>query len=141
MKSLLLLLPLFVCATACGPKAPACAIPITEAQALNWLDGEWTVEVHTGETEGVIEFTGGRVETTWEDVTLRGDWQHLESTDNAHSVRLIIDEALEGDVRVRYGIFDEVDITLVFAGPDELYALQGEGVWTIWQRVAPSVAE
>lgn len=140
MKSTLLLL-MFFALGACGPKAPLCAIPMTEALAFDWLDGEWTVYDHTGETEGNLEFSGGRVETVWEDVTLRGDWQHLGSTDNAHSIRLIIDEALEGDVRVRYGVFDEVDITIVFASPDEVYALQGEGVWTIWQRVPLLVSE
>ncbi|MFT6398692.1 MAG: hypothetical protein ACJAYU_003454 [Bradymonadia bacterium] len=140
MKPFLLLLPLFALA-ACGPKAPSCAIPMTQALALDWLEGEWTVTDHTGQTDGNIEFTGGRVETTWEDVTLRGDWQHRESTQNAHSIRLIIDEALEGDVRVRYSVFDEVDITLVFAGPDELYALQGEGVWTVWERMPLLVSE
>lgn len=136
MKLLLLLLPLALVA-ACGPRGPACSVPMTELIAADWLEGEWTVQDHEGAIEGNIFFTGDRVETAWEDVTLRGRWEELDFGPNALAIRLTIDEALEGEVRIRYGLFDEVDLTLVFSGQNQLYALQGEGVWTIWDRVIP----
>jgi hypothetical protein len=136
MRLFLLLIPLAFVA-ACSPRGPACAVPMTDLIASDWLEGEWTVQDHEQETEGNIVFAGDRVETVWADVTLRGRWAEVEFGPNALSVRLTIDEALEGDVRIRYGLFDEVELTLVFAGPNQLYALQGEGVWTRWDRVIP----
>jgi hypothetical protein len=112
---------------------------MTELIASDWLEGEWTIQNHEDSEEGTIVFFGDRVETVWADVSLRGRWEDLGFRPNALSIRLIIDEAVEGEVRIRYGLFDEVDLTLVFAGPDQLYALQGEGVWTVWDRVAPAL--
>lgn len=137
MKLLLVVIPILLTA-ACGTRGPACAFPLTETAAHAWLEGEWTVRDHEEAEEGTIAFDGDRVAAGWDDVTLHGEWQQIAAEPNALTIRLVIGEAMEGDVRIRYGVFDEVDLTLVFATPDRLYALQGEGVWTVWQRVVPS---
>lgn len=135
MKLFLLLIPILLTA-ACGTRGPSCAFPLTETAAFTWLEGAWTVRDHEDETEGGVTFDGNRVKAEWDEVTLLGEWEQIASAPNALTIRLVIDEAMEGDVRIRYGVFDEVDLTLVFATPGRLYALQGEGVWTVWERVA-----
>ena len=123
-------------ASACGGMSAPCVVPATGPDAITLLDGTWSVSAYDGEVDGLISFEGGLVSTTWEDVRLVGTWEHLGSTDNAHRVRLRIDEAWENGVRQRFGSFDEVDIEIVFANPDRLFALQPDGAWTAWERVA-----
>lgn len=136
-----LALCLAVAASACGPKGPPCAVPVTGAAAMDLLDGTWTVQAFDGTIDGEITFDGADLSTRWEDVTLVGSWEHLASADNAHTVRLRIDEAWEGEVRTRYGRFDQIDVELVFGNRDLLYALQPDGAWTLWRRVPPPVEE
>lgn len=120
---------------ACVPKAPPCVVPVSAGVATGLLEGTWQVRAYDGVVDGEIAFEGPRVRTRWQGVTLVGTWTHLASGDNAHFVRLTIDEAWEGEVRTRYSRFDEVDVRLVFANADHLYALQTDGAWTEWTRV------
>lgn len=132
---LLLVLVVTMLQVACGGRQ--CVIPETGVEALVLLDGTWTVTAYDGRMDGEIVFDGDELETRWQDVTLHGNWEHLSSYDNAHEIRLIISEAWEGELQQRYGTFDEVDVSLVFAGPNHLYALQSDGAWTEWRRVVP----
>ena len=129
---------LFALTTLGCPTFTPCAIPASAEGAAEWLSGSWVVTSYDGTVDGEITFVGNDVQTTWRNVVLLGSWAHLGSADNTHVIRLTIDEAFENDVRQQYGTMDEVDLELVFATHDHLYALQPDGVWTEWERIPTS---
>ncbi len=123
----------------CGPSAPPCVVPAAGSSAMELLEGTWTVRAYDGTMDGDITFADGSLSTRWQDVTLVGTWEHVASLDNAHVIRLRIDEAWENDLRTRFSRFDEVELELVFGNRDHLYALQPDGAWTEWERVTPEL--
>ncbi len=124
-----------VSAAGCG--GGVCVVPESGVEALVLLDGVWEVTAYDGREDGEITFDGPELTTTWDNVTLGGTWEHIASVDNAHTVRLTIDEAWENGAQQRFGTLDELDVELVFAGHDHLFALQSDGAWTEWRRVMP----
>jgi len=105
------------------------------SDATSLLEGSWVVRAYDGRVDGEIVFDGGRVRARWDEVTLAGVWEHVDSVPNALRLRLSFGEAYEGEVLHRYGVLDVVELEVVVVGRDRVYALQQDGAWTQWDRL------
>jgi hypothetical protein len=131
----LAVVPLSLSTISCRPAPVPCTVP-EPGRAMTLLEGTWTVKASDGVVNGEITFEGDTLRTGWDDVTLIGSWQHITSDGNLHTVQLDIGEAWQDGVRQRYGVLDTIVLQLAFVGADRMVALQHDGVWTSWTRVA-----
>lgn len=120
----------------------ACVVPSQGRDVGRTLEGEWLVLDHEAEQVGAIRFEDERFRASSEDNTLFGTWALVERRPNEHALHLSVEGYDADGVRELYGAIDVVELRVVFANWDRVYALQSLGSWTRWDRapLEPPVA-
>jgi len=124
---------------ACGGRVPPCAVPTTAEAAWQTLNGTWRIVTWSEVLNGTIHFDRDEVEATSEDTHFIGHWSPVQSTDNAHVIRLSFDEATVDGVRQVWADPTHLEVTVVFATSDLAWGLQPDGAWTRWERIGGCV--
>lgn len=122
-----------------GPSCAAfqrqCPVAASPGAAMGLLRGAWTIADCDGNIEGQILFDPDTFTATWDDVTLFGTWEHVQSRESAHQIELTVERAIADGIEERYGALEQVTLTLAFVDADRLYAMQSGGSWTEWARL------
>lgn len=114
----------------------ACVVPYQGRDIARSVHGEWTIEDWQAMPAGTIVFEDDRFRAASTENTLFGEWELVERQPNEHLIHLLVEGYDAEGVRELYGHVDVVELRLVFANWDRIYAVQGQGTWTRWDRVA-----
>ena len=121
----------------CGGALPlAPDTPVDASGASRMVLGTWNVYTHEGELDGTLTFIDDEVQVLAGSSWFQGSW----SLQAGSAGRFGLEFTFSGvEVEGERQLWTEplvVTLDVVFSGRDEVLALQPDGRWTRWERLA-----
>ena len=111
-------------------------LPVDAPGASRLLLGTWNVYTHEGELDGTLTFLDDEVQVLTGPSWYHGVWSLQTDSGGRFGLQMTFSGVeLDGE-RQPWNDALEVELDVVFSGRNEATALQADGRWTRWERLA-----
>ncbi|MBU6159919.1 MAG: hypothetical protein KGO50_02250 [Myxococcales bacterium] len=119
-----------------GATQVVCDLPVDAPGATRLMLGTWNVYTHEGELDGTLTFMADEVQVLTGPSWYRGVWSLQGESAGRFGLQMTFNSVEMDGERQPWNDALEVELDVVFSGRNEAMALQADGRWTRWERLA-----